>query len=592
MTDSESKIPTDFSGEEKRLFTLLLIYCIVVSICRLFGPGMRYIAYVDWTVYRKDLIARLPYYLAPFIGLAWLQWSRFGRGSLFFVAGTGLTGILNHGYAAAVSIMSGAPFFRLTGNESPVRMNVLTATGLAVIFALFAYGLFRSGKRLYTQKPLNKIWSPFIAFLVLILCHIAPFIDYKDVATLVTPYKNVAVIDMGSGIRHMGASPDGKFLAVGTKSGLSVWDAESQQCVWSDDSVAVQRVRFSLSGKYLAAAGRGIPEGSSDLAVFEVNGFRRIPNFDWPEEDLRKEKIIHDIGFRPDEKSLLIAWHREWDWKQMSHEAALALRRKESDEARNIASEDNGKKLDLICTELDIISREILCTKVIKPLSPFYDLLEEGGVYFLPNASFLLYPKWHNHWGFVARNRLYLADTRTWTEEEILLDRKYSMRTGTVGTNWYAWDFTQNGDTAYFLARETDARELGGGMNDRAFLLMKFDFKTRRSDEILRVPVTRSFERNPWHRIALSPDEKQIALLGFGETLYNYGDMEKRIIVVRLLDLESGETKQLVYKHDFTRFNMGARRIVWLSRDMLALAIFSEGRGGGFFFINIGKPQF
>ena len=83
------------------------------------------------------------------------------------------------------------------------------------------------------------------------------------------------------------------------------------------DCLAVQRVRFSPGGRYLAAAGRGRPDGASDLAVYEVDGFRRLPGFDWPEHEEHKEKVFHDVMFRPDEETLLVLWHRTWIWNRM-----------------------------------------------------------------------------------------------------------------------------------------------------------------------------------------------------------------------------------------------------------------------------------
>ena len=63
-------------------------------------------------------------------------------------------------------------------------------------------------------------------------------------------------------------------------------------------------------GRYLAAAGRGRPEGASDLVVYQVDGFRRLPGFDWPEHEEHKEKVFHDLMFRPDEETLLVLWER------------------------------------------------------------------------------------------------------------------------------------------------------------------------------------------------------------------------------------------------------------------------------------------
>ena len=83
MGETELKNETSFAKEEKQLLTLLLIYCVGVTLCRLAGADLRYIANMDWMIYRKDLMARLPYYLMPLLALAWLALSRCSRGALF-----------------------------------------------------------------------------------------------------------------------------------------------------------------------------------------------------------------------------------------------------------------------------------------------------------------------------------------------------------------------------------------------------------------------------------------------------------------------------------------------------------------------------
>ena len=78
------------------LLKLLLIYALGVTLCRLLEPSMRYTGYID-------LLARLPYYLTPFIALAWLRWKKCSQTGLFFTAGMSLLGIFIHAYAAFIS---------------------------------------------------------------------------------------------------------------------------------------------------------------------------------------------------------------------------------------------------------------------------------------------------------------------------------------------------------------------------------------------------------------------------------------------------------------------------------------------------------
>jgi WD40 repeat protein len=524
----------------------------------------------------------------PFVGLLWLK-GKYNRTGLFFVAGMSGAGVVNHATALLVYLYYGA---FLGGSFIFPRLRIIVALILAMGFSFLSYKMFQLARLLYAKENETKdSWTrgKFGAFLVLVFCFVSPFLNYEGIVHKVTtlfPFaKNVTLLIPGSDIRFMDGSPDGKLLAVGANDGLSIWDTQSRQCVWSDDSIAVQRVRFSPSGKYLAAAGRGVPEGTSDLAVFEVEGFRRLPGFEWSEEDLRKEKIFHDLVFRPDEKKLLAAWHREWDWDQMTREDVVKLRRQESDERAKtlVSGESNIRIQNLYCTNLSLEDKSIGISKDIRTLSIDYDLLEHGAIYFSPDASFLLYPKWYNRNNYVARHRVYRVDTNTWQEEEILLDQKYSMLTRVGEDRLYEWKFTQDGKFAYLLAIEVDE----GGWNDRTFMLLKMDMKTRQTEELRRVPVTRSFERPPWIRIALSPDEKQVALLGLGETLYDYGGTEKKMTTLRMLNLATNKTKRFVYKHDGQR-RSGAWKLLWPSQEMVVISMASKN---GFFFVDIEKEE-
>jgi WD40 repeat protein len=554
---------------------------------------MRHISLIDWLMFRREVLAGtafalikkfplpgLPYFLLPFVGLLWLNGKR-SRAGLFFVAGMSLAGIVNHVTALLVYLYYSVFFW---GRFVPPSLRVAIALTLAVIFSLLSYKIFQIGRSLYEKKievKDSRGYEIVGAFLALVFCFVSPFVNYGEIVHRITqlspPIKNVTLLKPGSNIRFMDGSPGGKLLAVGANDGLSVWDAELRQCIWSDDSIAVQRVRFSPSGKYLAAVGRGMPEGASDLAVFEVDGFRRLPGFDWSEEDLRKEKIFHDLVFRPDEKSLLAAWHQEWDWDQMTRDERGTLWGKDLDEIA--PGKPRVRDRTLTCTELDFENGNISFSKDLDSLSLVYDLLEHGAIYFSPDASYLLYPKWYDRDNYVARHRVYRVDTNTWKEEEILLDRKYSMLTHVGQSTWYEWKFTRDGKIAYLLVLEVDE----GGWNDRAFVLLKMDMETKHTEELRKVPVTRPFERVPWNRIVLSPDEKRIALLGLGETLYDYGGTEKKLTTLRVLDLATNRTKRFVYKHDGQRHS-GAWRLLWLSQELLAVSMASRN---GFFFVDI-----
>jgi hypothetical protein len=49
----------DLSKAEKKLFQLLLIYCVAISMCRLIGPSLRFISLLDWMMFRKT-VTKIP----------------------------------------------------------------------------------------------------------------------------------------------------------------------------------------------------------------------------------------------------------------------------------------------------------------------------------------------------------------------------------------------------------------------------------------------------------------------------------------------------------------------------------------------------
>ncbi|MCL2009033.1 MAG: hypothetical protein FWG71_00615 [Synergistaceae bacterium] len=131
----------------------LLIYCIGVFLSHAAGTGINVTSYTDFLIYRKDLIVRLPYYMMPFIALAWLSWSRYSRSALFFSAGMGLIGIFNHAYIAFLPLRFGLLFFlRLGGGKLSINTYALITLALAVIFAGISLCIFRHAKRLLTAK--------------------------------------------------------------------------------------------------------------------------------------------------------------------------------------------------------------------------------------------------------------------------------------------------------------------------------------------------------------------------------------------------------------------------------------------------------
>ena len=598
MNETEREIRLRIDKEKNLLLRMLSAYCAGVSLCRLTGPILRQIAFLDWALYQKYLISRLPYYLIPIIALTWLTLSRYSRSALFFTLWMGLIGIVNHGLAAFRFFRLPILFFRF-GREASLNISAVAALILAVVFAGVSFFIFWFSKRLLKnhESKIKYLLKAGLALILLLLFHISPFYvdneyskfaaERKIVRFPEGAYRPVTLLHADSNIQYMAGSPDGKLLAIGTEKSLSVWDAETRECIWSDASLRkVRRIRFSQSGKYLAAGGRGVPEGSSDIAVYEVEGFKRLPGVELPEEDLTKEKLFHDFAFRPDENSLLVAWHKNWDWEQMPGgyrgEEAKAIRKSET----TIMPEyiELAKK-DLVCTELSLEEQGKNFSKTIKNLSTQYDLPLLGGIHFSPSASYLIYPNHYLIRSTVERNRLYLMDTRKWSEEEIMLSDRYSIFVGVGTSDWYELEFSRDEKEVYFLCKGgTDIANTG--KISPGHMLVKLNLETKKTEEIFKIPHRREMRTNSaWGRITLSPDGEEIALLVVTEI--DYYERSGKQVILRIIDLKTEESRLIAYPH--TGESEFGRNFVWLSE--MTAAVFLREDINEFFFGDIGKEN-
>ena len=278
---------------------------------------------------------------------------------------------------------------------------------------------------------------------VAIACYLAPALptwdslqSSRNLRKDLNQAPNVKTYRVGETIDCMAGSPNGSLLALGTEKGLYVWDTERRECVWSDDCLAVQRVRFSPGGRYLAAAGRGRAEGASDLAVYEVEGFRRLPGFEWPEYEEHKEKVFHDMVFRPDEETLLVLWHRSWIWNRMSqgwdNDEAQAVK------AREKSLEHKTDRADLFCTEVGLARGAIGQPRTIRQgLFVFSELSPEGSAYFSSDASRFVYPA-NNDQSIAVFKWVHSVDTRTWKEQVFQLDG-YFFKSSWIGESYFEW---------------------------------------------------------------------------------------------------------------------------------------------------------
>ena len=558
----------------ERIGKLLLIYSGVILLLVVMGGGNLFFAFASGgsaTLTDRILHAALPLFM-------WLYSQKavsIGDAVSFYAFLEATQTVL-----LGVWIVLGAPFLSDSPRHSAgMILFVLIASFVCAVLVLaLLVSLFRAARKLVRlqemvkainkEKGIEPREDPWYVqggiICLMVLCYLAPglHLSWSSITGMIDRYtaSDVKVYDVGSYIAYMAGSPDGNLLALGTEKGLYVWDTKTRECVWSDDCLAVQRVRFSPGGRYLAAAGRGRPDGASDLAVYEVDGFRRLPGFDWPEHEEHKEKVFHDLMFRPDEETLLILWHRSWIWNRMSQgwddDEAEAVKERE----KELGHETN--RADLLCTEVDVNRGAIGLPRTIhQGLSVVSDLSPEGCTYFSSDASRFIYPTHYQDKGPVVVKWVHLVDTKTWEERVFQLDG-YFLKSW-IGKSYFEWKLNTKGTKAYLLGeREEKEKSVG--------VLLALDLKTG---------VKRDFPKKG-KRLLLLPDERRVVTLA--------GDWTERtrLVILNFLDIETRAEMKVIRKFD--KSDRGSpKRFVCLNAELFAVAM--DDQKGSLVFIDLDK---
>ena len=276
------------------------------------------------------------------------------------------------------------------------------------------------------------------------------------------------------------------------------------------------------------------------------------------EHEEHKEKVFHDLMFRPDEETLLILWHRSWIWNRMSqgrdNDEAEAVKEREEE----LGHETN--RADLLCTEVNVNRGAIGIPRTIhQELSVDSDLSSEGCAYFSSDASHFIYPEYHEY----MKNRAYSVDTRNWEEREFQLDG-YRLDISDVRGDYYGWKLNAKGTKAYLLGEKREKEKSVG-------VVLELDLKTGRRREL---------PGKGWRLLPLSNEETIVVLAG--------DNWSKRIMIIALnfVDLKTQVETKVLRKFD-NSYRGFPERFVCLNAELFAVAM--DDQRGSLAFIDLDK---
>lgn len=336
----------------RRILWQICVYALLATTVRMSSSSDSYIFlgaidHVAARAVRIDLVLRAMYYSLPFIALCWVIASKSGRRCLIFLQGWALVGIWNHLLSVMIWVITHPnPFAERPpghyGNEwrfaAPLTSSIpaFFLGGIMVFLFINAYRLFRRKFCANLERPMsgyNKKDTA-VALLCLLLFCFSPYLQTQREmnarkAVEKEAHKQAQIQLLGeilyneSNVINIQGSPDGKYLAVGGREGLYLWDVDKRVCVWQDLTISPDILKFSRNGKYLAAAKSvkwmrsrraGVHEKLQeelrdtvkDLAVYEMATRKELSLRRTPPK-LENPQIILDIAFDADEKNLHIA---------------------------------------------------------------------------------------------------------------------------------------------------------------------------------------------------------------------------------------------------------------------------------------------
>lgn len=481
------------------IFRLMWGYAIVTSIARLCLYGAEGIVMLNSETKGVDFAFVLLHCATPFISIYWASRSKLSQRCLLFIQGWAAVAAYNH-----ISLVLTLSMWSMGhGIQALIILSPLFFLGVSGLYLCArAFRLFSLRDGLKSQERAGN--DIIIALLLVLLFYFSPFIRVQEaIETRRTSYdrSRILLLDelvyVDSKIMSIQASPDGKYLLVGTERGLYLWDVDTRTRLWQDLTISPDILRFSRSGKYLVVAksvkgmenrGSGgfhallenmVANTANSFTVYEVAARKPLPLRLLPRKP-ENPQIILDIAFDADEKNLHVAS----GWREAKPGGTSS-----SQEAHVNAS---------IIPLASGIQRQ---TRVIdQGLGSWYAW---ASVSYAADASHLFHLQMAGMNPQERRNIAFYS-TQSWQRREIEQDEKYDISVINDDNIWEGW--VERKGELFFLANEKEGDKFLGE------LFSVTDLKGGATRDIYR----RKREDNKWGalvRTVLSPDGAKAALL-------------------------------------------------------------------------------
>jgi hypothetical protein len=577
----ESSPFQDIDGRIKKLKTLIIVlfiaYAAVITILRIMGYGRLVMGFVESYAFRGMrwiTVGGWIFTALPLVIAIYAVFTRLGANCRKCIQYFTLLAMLNHVGYFIIFILNYAWVAAISIGYAQIGPPIMLSLIILMLY-LFISTRKLGGLEAQKTRPLKSEGSmktnalPGIAVVLAFI--ISPTLNFSmpEMYSYVTgflPFNKVVIIKEEDCVYVSNAawsirfSPDGGLMAVGGYGGLTVMDSESKKQLFSDYSINVRSVCFSPDGKYLAAAGesissvdkrsRRISNDLGGLALYEVDGFRRLENVILPpESDAKRKNLVASAAFRPN-GNLLYVYCSYWDTKLLS------------DEERSELYEREGSLLSWapICREVDIPSGEILHEERFgrQYLDAFYRFR------FSPDGSKLAYIHSFDDkktFGKDQRN-ISLVDTQTWEERVFNQDDpKYQM--------WSLYMDSVDSGKIYFLLQKSERESVFGVLNIEDATsgdIVSSDMALKRYG-LNRESLKRSY----FVRCAVSPDKKKAALLGTIQESRNQPDQNMFEFYVVIINLE-GEPRPRLRRYKLGFEDYAVSYISWLMDNQLTLS--------------------